>query len=85
MPILLVNMNYGLRYAIKAAGSSMSPGVHIQWQRALGGSGDDLGRFVQQTSDGGYIVAGDTESNDGDVSGNHGGADFWVVKFNARQ
>ena len=54
---------------------------NIQWQRSLGGSKDDVAYSVQQTSDGGYIVAGYTESNDGDVSGNHGLKDFWIIKF----
>ncbi len=53
----------------------------LQWQKCLGGSGDDGVGSIQQTSDGGYIVAGSTNSNDGDVSGNHGDLDFWVVKL----
>ena len=32
------------------------------WTRTYGGTGDDRGNSVQQTSDGGYIVAGSTES-----------------------
>lgn len=55
----------------------------IQWQKSLGGSGNDFANSVQQTADGGYIVAGYTSSNDGDVSGNHGGDDIWVVKLTA--
>ncbi len=53
----------------------------IEWQKSLGGSGDDRAYSIQQTIDGGYIVAGYTNSNDGDVSGNHGAFDFWVVKL----
>ena len=53
----------------------------IQWQKSLGGTGADNARCVQQTDDGGYIVAGDTQSNNGDVSGNHGNTDFWLVKL----
>ncbi len=56
---------------------------NIEWQRALGGSKGDVAGSIQQTRDGGYIVAGWTESNDGDVSGNHGGKDFWVVKLDS--
>jgi hypothetical protein len=55
----------------------------IEWQRSLGGSANDFANSVQQTGDGGYIVAGYTSSNDGDVSGNHGGDDAWVVKLNS--
>ncbi len=55
----------------------------IQWQKSLGGSGDDSAGDVQVTSDGGYIVAGSSKSNDGDVSGNLGNSDVWVVKLDA--
>lgn len=57
----------------------------IEWQRCLGGTLDDRASSIQPTSDGGYVVAGYTASefNDGDVSGIHGGADYWIVKLNA--
>ncbi len=54
----------------------------IEWQKSLGGSSTDYARSIQQTSDGGYIVAGYSASMDGDVTGNHGG-DFWIVKLNS--
>jgi hypothetical protein len=55
----------------------------IQWQKCLGGSATDYGQSLQQTTDGGYILTGATQSNDGDVSGNHGGTgnDAWIVKL----
>src|SRR5690606_35891479 len=56
---------------------------NITWQKSLGGSDLDIGRSIQQTSDGGYIVAGNSRSTDGDVTGNHGEYDYWVVKLNA--
>jgi hypothetical protein len=55
----------------------------IQWQKCLGGSNTDYGLSIITTSDGGYILTGRTESNDGDVSGNHGQGDFWVVKLSS--
>ena len=55
----------------------------LVWQKCLGGTSDDFGRAVQQTADGGYMVAGLTLSTDGDVAGNHGGYDAWVVKLDA--
>ena len=53
------------------------------WQKALGGSDDDQVYAVTAAPDGGYVVAGSTNSTDGDVSGNHGSYDFWVVKLDA--
>ncbi|MEJ5050662.1 T9SS type A sorting domain-containing protein [Chryseobacterium culicis] len=56
---------------------------NIQWQKSLGGSNSDTAQSIQQTADGGYIVAGSSHSNDGDVSGNQGGQDYWVVKLDS--
>ncbi len=55
----------------------------IQWQKTFGGTLSDDGGAIKATSDGGYIFAGRTSSNNGDVSGNHGGLDWWVVKTDA--
>jgi hypothetical protein len=55
----------------------------IVWANAMGGSADDSFTSVRQTADGGYIAAGSTSSNDGDVSENHGGDDIWIVKLDA--
>jgi len=55
----------------------------VEWQKCLGGSGNDYAYSIQQTGDGGYIVAGETWSNDGDVSEYKGDGDAWVVKLNA--
>ncbi len=54
---------------------------NIQWQKCLGGSNSDYANSIQQTIDGGYIVAGYTLSNDSDVTGNHGNEDYWIVKL----
>lgn len=53
----------------------------ITWEKALGGSDIEIAYAVQQTNDGGFVVAGTTTSNDGDVTGNHGDYDAWVVKL----
>lgn len=55
----------------------------IQWENHYGGSGGDEAHAIQQTKDGGYIVAGAAKSSDNDVSGNYGGYDYWVVKLDA--
>jgi len=48
----------------------------LVWQKIYGGSGDDVARSIQQTADGGYIVAGLTTTDAGDT-------DFWVLKLDA--
>ncbi|MBA3649868.1 MAG: T9SS type A sorting domain-containing protein [Chitinophagales bacterium] len=55
----------------------------IQWQNPLGGSGVDYALSIAQTIDGGYIVGGQSDSKDGEVTGNHGGEDDWIVKLDA--
>src|SRR6185436_2764466 len=60
-----------------------STGSAIEWSKTYGGSEDDEARDILETPDGGYIAVGYTFSNDLDVSGNHGGADVWVVKIDS--
>ena len=54
---------------------------NIEWEKSLGGSGYEEAKSIILTSDGGYIVAGVTDSNDGDVKGFHGEKDAWIVKL----
>lgn len=54
---------------------------NLQWQKALGGSNLDVALAAEATVDGGYILAGYTTSQDGDVSSNHGNQDCWIVKL----
>jgi hypothetical protein len=57
----------------------------IQWQKCLGGTGDDDLKAILELPDGGYFVAGSTTSNDGDVTGNHlvHYDDVWVIRLNS--
>jgi hypothetical protein len=62
----------------------LNPAGIIQWQKVLGGYGFESGRSIVQTTDGGYILTGPTDSdNTGDVGPNHGESDIWAVKLNA--
>jgi len=71
-------------YAILFAQSPALP-FTIGWQKLYGGSNveenDYLGRTIANAPGGGYFFIGDTKSNDGDVSGNHGKGDVWVVRI----
>ena len=48
----------------------------IEWQKSLGGTDKDFPYSIQQTADGGYIVAGQSISDDIDITGNHGQKDY---------
>ena len=61
----------------------LDAGGNKQWQKAYGGSGNDGFQSVNKTADGGYIFAGSAASNDGDVSGNRGNSDAWILKVDA--
>lgn len=54
---------------------------NVVWERMYGGSGGDAITSIQQTTDGGYIAAGN--SNSTDISGvtNNGGIDAYLLKF----
>lgn len=54
-----------------------------EWERVYGGSGTDIGWSVALASDGGFISVGSTDSQDGDVIGNHGQTDLWVARTDA--
>lgn len=53
----------------------------ITWAKCYGGSQDDAGEAIQQTTDSGYIMIGLSSSSDYDVTANYGSYDIWVVKI----
>ncbi len=55
----------------------------MEWQKTFGGFGNDLtiyGQLVSPAGSGGYFFAGLSSSSDGDLTGNKGLNDLWVVK-----
>ena len=61
---------------------------NIQWQNTIGGSLADYLNYVDETSDGGYVLGGYSKSSiSGDKTENNIGlsttADYWIVKTDA--
>ncbi|TPG35421.1 T9SS C-terminal target domain-containing protein, partial [Flavobacterium pectinovorum] len=57
----------------------------LDWQKSFGGSGFDLLQSIKNTSDGGFILAG-TSNSENSFQKNEpckGLTDFWVIKLNA--
>lgn len=55
----------------------LTPDGDIVWQKTYGGSGRETASVINQTSDGGFIVAGST------ITYGFSDFDFWVLKFDA--
>ncbi len=53
----------------------------VEWQQKYGGTNRDRAIAISLTSDGGYIVVGESRSDDVDVSSNQGNFDVLVMKF----
>jgi hypothetical protein len=55
---------------------------NLLWQKSLGGSKSERSSGMNYSSfDGSLVISAVTYSNDGDVSGFHGGYDSWLVKL----
>lgn len=54
-----------------------------QWDKTLGGRGDDFPTSLQQTSDRGYVMGGRSNSyrSNDKTENSRGGFDYWIVKF----
>ncbi len=54
----------------------------LEWQKSFGGTGADIATDVVQAKDGGYVVVGNTNSQDGDINAFlHGNVEYWVLKL----
>ncbi|MES2484821.1 MAG: hypothetical protein V4581_02585, partial [Bacteroidota bacterium] len=68
-----------LSFAGYTAAYAQLPGM--QWQKPLGGTSEDQATGITELTDGNYVVVGISNSNDGDVTGNNGSTDIWMVKL----
>jgi len=65
-----------------------------EWQKTIGGSGQEKLQSIQQTKDGGYIIGGSSSSepsiktefakNEEKTSINYGNLDYWMVKIDKK-
>ncbi|HRI41976.1 MAG TPA: hypothetical protein PLW54_09880, partial [Bacteroidia bacterium] len=56
---------------------------HLVWQKTYGGSASDLLYTITLAPNGDILLGGGTYSNDGDVSGQHGNKDYWLLRTDA--
>ncbi len=73
--MLAVTTSVGLGTSLSLAADNPAP--ETEWEKTFGGSGTDSAYSVEQTTDGGYIIAGTTDSYGAGVS------DVYLVKANA--
>lgn len=63
-------------WVVKISGSG-----DLVWEKNYGGSEIDEAHAIISSSDGNYLIVGETRSNDGDIAFNNGAADVWVIKI----
>lgn len=56
---------------------------NMVWEKTFGGSKFDAAQSVSLSKDGGFIVVGNSKSEDKDVNANAGENDVWVIKTDA--
>lgn len=61
-------------------GTKIDEKANVQWRGYYGGTNNDRAHSVVQADDGGYVMAGFTESADFDIENSRGSYDFWAVK-----
>lgn len=74
--ITLLNQEYNDLLVVK-----IDEGGEIQWYETYGGSNSE-GAGYGVLINNGYIIAGTTRSTDGDVIGNNGDSDIWIIWIN---
>lgn len=75
------NRGIGDYWLVKLNGSGI-----IEWQKTIGGNGLDVLTSVANTSDGGYVVGGWSDSNisgEKDDNARASSIDYWIVKIGA--
>ncbi|TAI47458.1 hypothetical protein [Flagellimonas allohymeniacidonis] len=56
---------------------------NLVWEKTYGGTAFDAAQSVKTTLDGGFVIAGNSKSVDGNLTQNLGENDLWVIKTDA--
>ncbi len=56
---------------------------NLLWKKSMGGTGFDTGRGIRKMQDDGFIITGNSRSNDIDVPQNKGQSDIWNIIIDA--
>lgn len=77
------NAGLGVTYGLSDAWIfKIDPQGNIIWQKKHGGTNHDAFTKIIQTADNGFVICGNSSSDDIDVTENQGHGDLWVVKLN---
>nr|WP_298995902.1 hypothetical protein [uncultured Allomuricauda sp.] len=55
----------------------------LLWEKTFGGTAFDAARGLGTTADGGFVIAGNSKSLDGNATQNNGENDLWIIKTDA--
>ena len=64
-------------------GTKIDANGNLEWRSYYGGTNNDRAHAVVEADDGGFVMAGFSESDDYDISNTKGSYDFWVIKLTA--
>ncbi len=53
---------------------------NFKWSRCFGGTDIEIGKAIKNAGNTACVIGGYTNSSNGDVTGNHGGYDSWMLK-----
>ena len=54
----------------------------LEWNKCYGGSNEEAASAITQNINNNYIIGCTSNSNDGQVTGNHGNYDYWIFSIN---
>ena len=63
--------------------SVLLPNGNVNGQNSYGGSRQDLATCLEATPDGGFVILGKSNSNNGTLTKNQGNFDVWILKMSA--